>query len=157
MILEHVDRRVLGAVSFLDATTRLRITSRLEVEATGVRLVRNRRAIYVITRAPGLRAYTDSFGQQPAPPAAGAVPLESVSVELTISDPAFQYVPRRFGLRLPRDPAAANANQTGSLFRPIEVPLFPSPASDVAPGWALIRATVREEGTNSRLPWSLLR
>jgi hypothetical protein len=157
MILEHVDRRVLGAVSFLDATTRLRINSPLEVEARGVRLVRNRRSIYVITRAPGLRAYTDAFAQQPTPPAAGAVPLESTQVELRISDPAFQYVPRRFALRLPRDPITANANQAGSLFRPIEVSLFPSPAASVAPGWALIRATVREAETNSLLPWSLLR
>jgi len=157
MILEHVDRRVLGAISFLDATTRLPITSPLEVEASGVRLVCNRRGLYVVMSAVGLRGYTEAFQEQPMPPAAGAVALESVPIELTVRDPRFEYMPRRSTIRLPRDPDPANAHQGDSLFRPAEVSLFPSPAASVAPGWAVIRATVKEKGTNRLLPWSLLR
>lgn len=157
MILEHRDRRVLGAVSFVDATTRLRITSPLTVEASGLRLIRNRRGLYVITRAPGLNAYTSVFLEQPRPPDAGAVALESVPIELKVSDPRFEHMPRRSTIRLPRDPDPAKAGQASSLFTPVEVALFPSPTAGVAPGWAVIRATVREKGTNKLLPWSLLR
>ena len=157
MILDQVDRRVLGAISFLDATTRLSITSPLEVEASGVRLVCNRRGLYVVMSATGLRAYTEAFQEQPRPPDTGALALESVPIELTVRDRRFEYMPRRSTIRLPRDPDPANANQGNSLFRPIEVALFPSPAAVIGPGWAVIRATVREKGTNRLLPWSLLR
>src|SRR5688572_7192736 len=157
MLLEQSDRRVLGAISFLDATTRLQIASPLKIEANGVRLARNRRGLYVVTSAPGFKVYTEAFQQQPRPPAAGAVAVGSVPVEVRVTDPNFEYMPRRTIIRLPRDPEPANANQASSLFRPIEIPLFPSPSAAVAPGWAVIRATVRERGTNMLLPWSLLR
>ncbi len=33
-----------------------------------------------------------------------------------------------------------------AFFRPLEVDLFPAPAAPVAPGWAVIRASVAEDG-----------
>jgi hypothetical protein len=157
MIVEIVDRRVLGAVVFIDATTHLRVISPLRVDSEGGTLIRNNRGLYVIRSANGLDAYTDSFQQQPSPPAPGAVALETVPVQLTITDPQFDYVPRRVTIRLPRDPASANAAEENSLFRPVQVPLFPSPAAQTASGWAVIRATVTDEATGSLLPFSLLR
>jgi hypothetical protein len=152
MMLEHMDRRVLGAVSFLDAATNLRILSPLSVKADGVRLTRNQRGFYVIASALGLEAYSHSFNEQPA-----VVPLGSVEIVLNIVDPGMGYLPRRRTIRLPRDPAPANAGREDSLFRPVDVPLFPSPTSATLPGWGLIRATVREMGTGNLLPWSLIR
>ncbi|HVG18930.1 MAG TPA: hypothetical protein VNI02_07740 [Blastocatellia bacterium] len=152
MILEHMDRRVLGAVSFIDATTNLRILSPLSVKAEGVKLTRNRRGFYVIATAPGLETYSETFREQPA-----LVALGSVEVALDVIDPGMQYLPRRRVIRLPRDPSPANAGREDSLFRPVDVPLFPSPASATLPGWGLIRATIRERGTGNLLPWSLIR
>jgi hypothetical protein len=107
--------------------------------------------------APGLRAYTESFQEQPGPPAASALAIKSVLVELNVSDPSFQYMPRRSSINLPRDPDPAKADKADSLFKPVEVPLFLSPSAGIAPGWSIIRATVKEKGTNRLLPWSLLR
>lgn len=152
MILEHIDRRVLGAVSFIDATTHLRILAPLSVTAAGVKLMRNRRGFYVIASVPGLEAHSLSFREQPA-----TVALGSVEVTLSIVAPGMEYLPRRCTIRLPRDPAPANASRGDSLFRPMDVTLFPSPASATLPGWGLIRATVMELGTGNLLPWSLIR
>ena len=157
MILENSDRRILGAIRFVDATTGLGIGSPLEVQASGVKIIRNRRGLYVIAGVPGVRTYQETFQQQPAPPAVGAVALESVGIELRVRDPRSEYMPRRATVRLPRDPAPDNADSANSLFSPVEVTLLPSPMSGVAPGWAVIRATVKESGTNRFLPWSLLR
>lgn len=152
MILEHIDRRVLGAVSFVDATTNLRILSPLAVQAEGVKLLRNQRGLYIIASARGLEAYSLSFKEQPA-----TVALGSVEVALNIVDHGLEYLPRRCTIRLPRDPAPTNAGRENSLFRPVNVPLFPSPAATTLPGWGLIRATVMEIGTGNLLPWSLIR
>jgi hypothetical protein len=154
---EHLERRVLGAVSFRDATTNLRIRRPLKVEAApGVKLVRNRSGSYVIFTAPGFEAYEDSFDQQPVAPDPQAVEAETVAVELKVFDPSREYLPRRSTVRLPLDPATARPAQGRWLFDPIEVKLFPAPTANAVPGWAIIRATVREDGKQDRLPWALI-
>lgn len=149
MRLEHIDRRVLGAVRFLDAATRLPITEPLLIDAPGARLRRNRMGDYVIFDAPGLAAHTAEFLQPPALPAAGSVPLE-----LTVSDPAGEYLPQRVVIRLPRNSDAA-AND--AVFRPIETPLYLTPAARTAAGWALVRAAVVRAGTTQALAGALIR
>ena len=151
MMLELVDRRALGAVRFVDVTTRLPIVEPLLVESEDARLIRNRGGMYVLLAARGLRAQTDSFRNPPAQPA-----LASVAVRLTVEDPRRVYLPRATTIRLPRNPAP-NAAAASSLFRPIEVAMYPSPAARTAPSWAVIRARVNEAGTERGLPWSLLR
>lgn len=157
MILEHVERRVLGAVIFIDATTGTRVRGPLRVEARGVRFVRNRSGCYVVFGAPGFRAYTDSFRVQPVVPDDDGVALESVTFEMSVRDPQRRYLPRRSAIRLPLDPATTRPNEGAWLFAPVEVRLFPSPGSNTVPGWAVIRATVREQGRTDRLPWSLIK
>jgi hypothetical protein len=152
MILEPVDRRVLAAVRFLDALTGLRVTAPLSVRGEGVKLVRNLEGCYVLTAAPGLQDYTASFPAPPAQPAVG-----SGAVELTVTDPARTYLPRRCTVSLPRDPDPAHADQAGSLFRPIDVSLFPSPSAPTAAGWAVVRAQVRAQGTREPLAGALIR
>ncbi len=152
MTWERLERRVLGAVRFLDATTGLTVFSPLIVEASGVRTTRNRRGLYVIESAPGLEHHAHSFEKPPAAPALG-----SVAVELKVSDPARTYLARRAVVKLPLDADPKKKDALLSLFNPQEVELFPSTTAQLAPGWAVIRATVREEGTQKRLPWSLIR
>lgn len=152
MRLETVERRVLGAVRFLDATTRVPVRSPLAVAGGGVRLVRNRQGLFVLLQAPGLEAHSASFPAPPPQPAVG-----SLRVELAVSDPEGRYLPRRLALDLPRDPDPEHAEQEGSLFRPVDALLYPAPAAAVAPGWAVIRATVVRAGTRAPLPGALLR
>lgn len=151
--VETDDRRVLGAVRFVDATTRLAVTTPIVVRAAGVRWQRGRGGDHVVFAAPGLDAHADAFGGPPGTPAPG-----SVAVELTITDPSGRYLARRRTIRLPLDPAApaegaapppladfdpASADDVGSLFHPVTVVLFPAPAASTAPGWAVVRGTTR--------------
>ena len=57
-MIELDDRRVLGALELVDATTGLRIRRPLaveaEVEVAGARVVRNRSCRYVLLEVPGL-------------------------------------------------------------------------------------------------------
>lgn len=157
MNTEHLERRVLGAISFHDATTNLRIRRPLKVEsAAGVRLVRNRSGFHVIFAAPGFEAYVNSFMEQPVEPDPLAVKTETVAFELKVFDPQREYLPRRSTFLLPLNPATKRPDAGGWLFEAIKVKLFPAPAAGAVPGWAIIRATVREQGKQDRLPWSLI-
>lgn len=152
MTRELLERRVLGAVSFVDAATRSRILDPLRLRAEGVRFVSNRSGQYVIFDAPGLGEHTVSFASPPDEP-----PRGSVSVTLEVSDPSGRYVTRRSVIRLPRDPDPFDSGAGDSLFRAIEVTLFPSPSAATRPGWAVIRGSVVEEGSERPLGGALLR
>lgn len=152
MRLELEERRVLGAIRFLDAATRLQVLDRLSVEAEGVTLTRNRRAYYVIFSAPGLESHTKAFEAPPNDLVPG-----SVKIKLKIADPANRYLPRHRTVQLPLNPDPQKAGKEFSLFTPIDVNLFASPAASSAPGSAIIRATVKEKDTNNRLPGALIR
>ena len=147
--METVDRRVLGALRLVDVTTRLPVRGPLRVEASGLRLVRNRRGDFVVFAGGGLEAHTRAFAAPPAAP-----PLGSLLFPLVIIDPDSHYLPRRGALRLPRNPAP---DAPDSLFAPAEIALFPAPAGTTEASWAIIRATVRAQGSGLRLPWALLR
>jgi len=104
--VELVDRRVLGAVRYVDATTGVPIRRPLDVDGAGVRALRNLRGLYVLCEAPELARYADSFPSPPLNPAP-----ESLLVTMTVSDPGGRFLPRRHTLLLPRDPNPANAAQ----------------------------------------------
>ena len=149
---EAFEPRVLGAVRFLDAATRLPVRAPLSVAGDEVRLVRNQQGLYVLVGSPGLEAHLDSFVAPPPHPALGGL-----RAELTVRDPGGRYLPRRLALRVPRDPDPAHADQEDSLFRPVDVLLYPAPAASVAPGWAVVRATVVRAGSGEPLGGALLR
>lgn len=157
MKFEASERRVLGAVSFQDATTGLRVRNPLKVEARGVKFVRNRSGCYVIFAAPKFEDYIDSFSQQPVAPDERSVATETVAVELKVRDERREYLPRRSTIHLPLNPAPARPPEGAWLFEPLAITLFPSPSAGTIPGWAIIRATVREDGKTDRLPWALIR
>ena len=152
MSADLLDRRVLGGVRFVDGVTGLPISRMLVVGAPNVRWIRNRSGDYVAAAAPGLAAHTRTFAAPPAAP-----PLGSVAVAITVSDPLGEYVARRATVTLPRDPDPAHGDQAGSLFRPVGVPLYPAPVARTAPGWAVLRVTVRGNTPDSRLPGALLK
>lgn len=153
MRLEQVDRRILGAIRFVDSTTGLPITSALSVKSGGLlRFVRNLSAHYVIAGAPGLEAHTIAFAKPPDSPAVG-----TLTFEISIDDPARKYLSRRHTLKLPRDPDPNKAGASDSLFRAAEVRLFPSSTAFTGVGWAVIRASVVRKGTDDPLNGALLR
>ena len=145
------EQRVLGAVRFVDGTTRQPVSRELTVTAEGVRWLRNRRGIYVAAEAPGLGSHAAAFSAPPTEPA-----LASVTVTISISDPAGSYLPRRAVLGLPRDPSPGAA-ESASLFVPVDVTLYPAPAARVFPNWALVRVAVADADTGAPLAGALLR
>ena len=151
MTLVQVDRRVLGAIQLVDATTGAPIQRRLQMSGRGVQLVWNRGGYAVIYAADGLQAYSQSF-LAPASPA-----LATVSTQVSVIDPEGQYLPRQVTIKLPRDPDSTKATAADFLFQPIRVAVYRSPAAQVASGWAVIRATVVDKTTSQRLPWALIR
>jgi len=152
MRLEHVDRRVLGAVRFVDAATGVDVREPLAVTAPGVRWIRNQSGWYVIAGAPGLETHVDSFAAPPSTPA-----LETITVTLTVRDPRGRYLPRLQTLRLPRDPDPQHDAAANSLFRAVDVVLFPAPGARPPAGWAVVRAGVTAAGTGAPVAGALIR
>ena len=141
MTAELVERRVLGAVQFVDSTTGRRVRTPLALDAAGVRFVRNHSAMYVLMTAPGLTDYTLTFQPTPATP-------PSVAIAGTVSDPSLQYLTRRFTLTCPGDANPGPPLPANSVFRPVSVRLFPAPAASTLPTWAVVRAHVTRGGAD---------
>lgn len=159
MRVQQIDHRVLGALRLRDAITGMDIRESMVITALGVEIRRNRRGDYVIFETPAyptLQAHTANFFEplpQPNP--------QTVEIRFQIRAPKEQdlppkgkYLPRAIKVRLPRDPKAANASE--SLFQPVLVPLFPSPTASTRSTWALVRATLRDQGNQQRLPWAMI-
>lgn len=140
-MIEHDDRRILGALELLDGTTGLRVQRPLvvEAEAEATRVIRNRGNQYVILDAPGLHSHTERFDEPPATP-----PIASLEAVFEIRDPAGQFLPARTAVRLPRDPSLENVLEADSLFQPRRVALVLSPSASTSPSWALVRVSVAD-------------
>jgi hypothetical protein len=158
-ILERVDRRVLGAVRFVDVTTGLPVDVPLDVrtgEVTvrptlrgyhvtgGERIGATARGYHVVERAPELEDDEDDEENKEEKDVFAVPPDEPpVAVRLTVVDDRVRrYLPRRCTVKLPR---AVNRQASNSVFRAVEVPLFPSPAARTWPGWAVIRASLVQD------------
>jgi hypothetical protein len=137
---ETVDGRILCVLRFLDGETGLPVAGALEVSGPGVRIVRNRSGLYVLTGAPGFEAYAGSFEAPPSPAPS--------SVELTVRDPGGRHLPRRFQLTLP-------SPSTSAPFAPEDVRLYLSSNARPSPGSAVVRLSVRDAG-GAPQPWALL-
>lgn len=149
--LERVERRVLGALRCVDASTGAPIERPLHVQAAGVRLLRNASGLVVIDGPALLPEHAAAFAAPPAAPA-----LASIALLVEVDDPAAEYLPRRATVRLPRDPDPANAGNADSLFRPVELPLYPAPAARTGSNWSLLRVSVREAASGDALGGALL-
>ena len=142
---EVVDRRVLGAVEFIDAVTAARMRGRLRIAPTDKRvsITANASALYVIRSAPGLEHHLHEFERPPSTPA-----LESLSFEISVTDPARRYLPRTTRIRLPRKDAPIT--DARSVLNPIVVRLYPAGAADVGANWAVLRARVQMNDGSER-------
>jgi hypothetical protein len=133
---ERFEQRVLGALRCLDATTGTAIARPLHVHVAtaageAADLLRNRSGLYVVAKAPGLEAHSSAFTQPP-----GDAPHSYVA---TVSDPDGHYLPRKANLTLPRDHDPDHAADADSLFRPIDIPLYPSSsATTVRPLYRMV-------------------
>jgi hypothetical protein len=149
MMHEHVDHRVLAALRFVDATIGSQVAASLDVVGAGVRVIRNRTGLHVVVEAPGFDAYTAAFRDPPAVPAG--------SVTLTVHDRGRRYLSRQVAVALPRDPEPTHAGFDDSLFRPVDVALYPAPAGALGVGWAVLRLSVKRGATDQGLPYAYVR
>ncbi len=138
MMLERIESRALAAIRFLDAETQRPLTEPITVTGQGLRFARNARGLHVVTDAPGFAGYAASF-EPPDPLPAGA------AFTLVASDPTRRYLARRFTLELPRDTTAPPPGQPlppDSVFRPVDVTLYPSPLMRPSARSAVVRLRV---------------
>ncbi|HET7863603.1 MAG TPA: hypothetical protein VFL86_04290 [Burkholderiaceae bacterium] len=153
--LERTESRVLGALRCVDASTGAGIETPLQVQVAGARIRRNRSGLYVLVQAdtPALLALHEAaFDAPPALPAVG-----SVAFTASIEDPSGRYLPRLATLALPRDPLPANAALPGSLFRAIDIPMYPAGVAPLGANWAVLRVSVRDGASGDALGGALLR
>jgi hypothetical protein len=146
---ENLDSRVVAALRFRDATIRHVVMSPLLVSGDGARIVRNPSGMHVLTEVPGFGDYSASFDAPQAP--AGR------ALKLSVRDPSRRYLPRTISVTLPRAIDPALADQDGSIWKPSEYLLYPSPAGNVGAGWALLRLSIKRQGTDQGLPFAYIR
>ncbi|MDO9437346.1 hypothetical protein [Hydrogenophaga sp.] len=151
--VERVERRVLGALCCVDATTGTPLNQALRVGApAGARIQRNRSGLFVIHDWAPLAHHSSSFLNAPAGPPVGDTPLT-----VTISDPSGQYLSRLVQVDVPRDPVSASVSPPNSLFRPLMVPMYPSAAARIGPNWAALSLSLRDALDGDALGGVLLR
>jgi len=150
--LERGERRALAALRCIDATTLAPIDDPLIVSAPGARLVRNRTGLYVVRSWTRLAAHEHAFEAPPAAPPLGSEPLA-----VDVRDPSGRYLSRRVTVALPRDPSPARAGEPDSLFRAVDVAMFPSASAPVSANWVELRVTVRETVSGDALGGALIR
>jgi hypothetical protein len=149
--LERTETRVLGALRCVDATTGAPADAPLLVTVAQARVRRNRSGLFVIVGAEALADHESAFPAPPNTPAPGTVALTA-----RIEDPSGRYLPRLAALALPRDPAPANAAAADSLFRPIDVPLFPASGAPLGANWSVLRVTARNGASGDALGGALV-
>lgn len=150
--MERVEWRVLGALRAVDVATGVPVKGALRVAAPGATITRNRSGLYVIRRWDELAAHEAAFEAPPTVPADGSLVLE---VEL--SDPAGSYLPIATTVPLPRTNDPAGVTSPDSLYRPHDIPMFPSAAAAFGENWAVLWASVTAQGSGDALGGALLR
>jgi hypothetical protein len=151
--IERVQSRALAALRFVDAATRAPIPTALTLRVLDgrARLVRSAGGDWVVASWTELAEHEAAFAAPPAAPPIGSVPLR-----LTVADPTGLHLPRALSLGLPRDADPTHAAEAGSLFRAVEVPMYPAPGAAAGANWSVLRVSLRESGGDA-LGGALLR
>lgn len=138
---ELVDRRILAAFRCVDAITGNVVTDPLSIGGAPWVIKQNRSGTYVIFDGPGFHALTTDF--TPANP-----PTTNATVDITIQDPALQYLPRRATLTAP----------SPLPIIPQTVTVYPAPSTPTGLNWAVVRVSVTHTvaGTAKGLPWAVV-
>lgn len=148
MILENVDRRVLGAFRCVDAVSKAHILEPMTVQSKQLDLRQNASNIWVVFDASGMHDLTTQFdvtSPWPAP----------TSWEVSIRSSSRRYLARRADLKMPRK--LAPTSDPDSVMVAQDVVMYPAPTASPLPNWALVRASVTRIGTTVGLPWAVLR
>ena len=150
-VVEHVDRRVLGAFQFVDAVTQLPVIVAAQVEARSaglvgggdvpllkesVRLRQTRSGFWAIMRAPFFDAYEETFENPETP---DEVEGTSLRLRIAVADAGPNYLPQEFQFDLPR-------SLEDDIFEPLTVQLFRAPGAPVLGGWVVLRVRVSTAG-----------
>lgn len=150
-MMESIESRALAAIRFLDAQTRHLVTEPVIVAGKGIHVVRNSQGLLVVAGAPGFSAYAEGFEPPEPPPPAAAFTLVA-------SAPSRRYLDRSFTLHLPRNvtaPAGGQPLPPDSVFRPVDVTLYPSPLMRPSIRSAVARIRV-EDAHGTPLPGALV-
>lgn len=151
--LERVERRVLGALRCVDATTGALMDIPLRLDAPAdARIQRNLSGLFVVHEWAPLAAHGAAFASAPATPLPGTHRLT-----LRLSDPLGGYLPRTVGMALPRDADPAHAAQDNSIFRPQEVAMYPASNARLGANWAALSVSLFATGSSDALGGVLLR
>lgn len=150
--LERVERRVLGAIRCVDATTQARVDAPLQVVVADANVMQNRSGLYVLSGAIALPEHAAAFDAQPGAPLAGSLTLTA-----TIRDPSARYLPRLAAIALPRDPSPLHASLAESLFKPIDIAMHPASVAPVGVNWSVLRVSVNASAGGDALGGALLR
>ena len=145
-MIELVDRRVFGAIEFIDDLSETRVLSPLQIDAPGVQVMRNRSGFYVLREVDGQDAYTRAFDNPPTRP-----PRSELAV--SVQDPSQRYLPQRIGLALPRwlpDDAEA-VDDADNALKPVTVRLTPAAGMPLQSAWAVLRLKVAITGSATGL------
>lgn len=132
-----LDRRALAWLRPVDVYGRA-VTLPMQIHGD-VTSVRKTDGSIAILAAAGLDDYTASF-LTPSSPAVG-----SKRVQLDIDPVSREFAPRRFDLRLPRDPDPTKADQAGSIFRSVPIEILPGEGVRLTGSACALRATVRRK------------
>lgn len=149
-LAERIDRRVHAALRFVDSAGRA-IASPVKVSSEpAVEIFRNRRGLAVVVGAAGLEADEVRF-ETPT------TPIGSMVYQLSLQPMDRRYAPRRFALRLPRDPDGANSADPASLFVPVEIELMASTAATRAGQAAAVCVTAVRADDGRQIEGALIR
>lgn len=142
-MMDTIERRVFGAIVFVDDLTDARVRDPLRIHAPGVGIVRNRSGLYVMRELEGHDDYTRRFDNPPAHPA-------RTDVLLQVEDPRQRYLSRSFSLSLPRllGTSALPVTDEDDVLQPVTVRLWPAAARPVRANWAVLRLTVAVAGSD---------
>jgi hypothetical protein len=145
-MIETVDRRIFGAIEFIDDVTEARVLSPLTIAAPGVGLMRNRVGFYVIRTFDGHDDYTRAFDDALANP-----PRSDIA--MTVEDPEHRYLPRAFTVALPRllPTLTFPVTDADDAMRPVQVRLSPAGSASVRATWAVLRLRVTVDSSNPEL------
>ena len=156
--VERQERRVLGAIEFVDATTGARIDAPMVLTPAGAsaagappRLVRNHAGLTVLQQWAPLAAHAEAFLAPPSAPAVGTLRLD-----FTVADPAGDYLPRAFAMALPRDPDPARRGAADSLFTPQRVELMRSTRAPLGANWSRLDVRVADAASGDGLGGALV-
>jgi len=134
-----LDRRALACIRLVDAYGRP-VGGPVIIVGDGVRTIAKDNGRYAVLAAAGLEAHSAAFLKPPATPA-----VRSRHLLLDLTPAARDAAPRRFDLRLPRDPDPDHADDANSLFQPAEIEMLPTPQARQSGSACLVRVTVMRD------------